>query len=69
MYILIMMFLLKGILHLCNQTLRDWYSKGQATIETVEFGLLITAASIGVDQVFELKTTLRYLGDPENEQS
>jgi hypothetical protein len=27
-----------GILHLCNQTLVDWYSKRQATVETATFG-------------------------------
>jgi hypothetical protein len=27
-----------GILHLCNQTLIDWYSKRQATVETATFG-------------------------------
>jgi hypothetical protein len=33
-----------GILHLCNQTLIDWYSKRQATVETAKFGSEFTAA-------------------------
>jgi hypothetical protein len=32
-----------GILHLCNQTLIDWYSKRQATVETATFGSEFTA--------------------------
>ena len=27
-----------GVLHLCNSTLIDWYSKRQATVETATFG-------------------------------
>jgi hypothetical protein len=33
-----------GILHLCNQTLIDWYNKRQATVETATFGAEFTAA-------------------------
>jgi hypothetical protein len=51
-----------GILHLCNQTLIDWYSKRQATVETATFGTEFTAAQISVDQIIDLRTTLRYLG-------
>jgi hypothetical protein len=39
-----------GILHLCNQTLINWYSKRQATVETATFGSEYTAARIAVDQ-------------------
>jgi hypothetical protein len=48
-----------GVLHLCNQTLFDWYSKRQATVETATFGSEFTAATIAVDQIIDLKTTLR----------
>jgi hypothetical protein len=51
----------KGILHLCNQTLIHWYSKRPATVETVTFGSEFTAAQIAVDQIIDLRTTLRYL--------
>jgi hypothetical protein len=50
-----------GILHLCNQTLFDLYSKRQATVETATFGSEFTAALIAVDQIMDLRTTLRYL--------
>jgi hypothetical protein len=53
-----------GILHLCNQTLIDWYSKRQATVETATFGSEFTSARIAVDQIIDLRTTLRYLGVP-----
>jgi hypothetical protein len=58
-----------GILHLCNQTLIDWYSKRQATVETATFGSEFTAARIAVDQIMDLRTTLRYLGVPVREKS
>jgi hypothetical protein len=58
-----------GILHLCNQTLIDWYSKRQATVETATFGSEFTAARIAVDQIIDLRTTLRYLGVPVNDKS
>jgi hypothetical protein len=48
-----------GILHLCNQTLIDWYSKRQATVETATFGSELTAARIAMDQIIDLRTTLR----------
>ena len=51
-----------GILHFCNQTLIDWYSKRQATVETATFGSEFTAARISVDQIIDFRTTLRYLG-------
>jgi hypothetical protein len=58
-----------GALHLCNQTLVDWYSKRQATVETATFGSEFTAARIAVDQIIDLRTTLRYLGVPVNSKS
>jgi hypothetical protein len=58
-----------GILHFCNQTLVDWYSKRQATVETATFGSEFTAARIAVDQIIDLRTTLRYLGVPVHAKS
>jgi hypothetical protein len=58
-----------GTLHLCNQTLFDWYSKRQATVETATFGSEFTAARIDVDQITDLRTTLRYLCVPVREKS
>jgi hypothetical protein len=57
------------ILHLCNQTLIDWYSKRQATVETATFGSEFTATRIAVDQIIDLRTTLRYVGVPISEKS
>jgi hypothetical protein len=58
-----------GIIHLCNQTLVDWYSKRQATVESATFGSEFTAARIAVDQIIDLRTTLRYLGVPVVQKS
>jgi hypothetical protein len=51
-----------GIIHLCNQTMIDWYSKSQATVDTAAFKLELTAAQIAVDQIIDLRTTFDILG-------
>jgi hypothetical protein len=53
-----------GILHLLNQCPIDWYSKKQATVETATYGSEFVAARTCVEQVMDLRTTLRYLGVP-----
>jgi hypothetical protein len=53
-----------GILHFINNTPIDWYSKAQATVETATYGSEFVAARIAVDQIIDLRTTLRYLGVP-----
>jgi hypothetical protein len=68
-----------GILHLCNQTLIDWYSKRQVTVETATLGSEFTAARTAVDKIIDLRTavdkiidlrtTLRYLGIHVNAKS
>jgi Reverse transcriptase (RNA-dependent DNA polymerase) len=58
-----------GVLHLCNGTLVEWYSRRQATVETTTFGSEFTAARIAVDQIIDFRTTLRYLGVPLNNKS
>jgi hypothetical protein len=58
-----------GILHLCSQTLIDWYRKGQVTVDTAAFGSEFTVAQIAVDQIINLQTTLRYLGVPVHHKS
>jgi hypothetical protein len=58
-----------GILHLCNQTLIDWYSKWHATVETATFVSEFTAARIAVDQIIDLRKTLLYLGVPIHHKS
>jgi hypothetical protein len=58
-----------GILHLINKTPLDWYSKKQATVETATYGSEFVAARTCVDQIIDLRTTLRYLGVPVRDKS
>jgi hypothetical protein len=58
-----------GILHLCNGTLMEWYSRWQVTVETATFGSEFTASIIAADQIMYFRTTLRYLGVPVNNKS
>jgi Reverse transcriptase (RNA-dependent DNA polymerase) len=58
-----------GILHFCNQTLVDWYSKRQACVQTATFGSEFVAARIATDQIMDFRNTLRYLGVPIRECS
>jgi hypothetical protein len=61
--------LVTGILHLCNQTLIESFSKRQACVQTATFGSEFVAARIAVDQIVDLRNTLRYLGVPVQERS
>lgn len=58
-----------GILHLVNKTPIDWYSKKQATVETATYGSEFVAARICVEQIIDLRNTLRYLGVPIRDKS
>jgi hypothetical protein len=58
-----------AILHFLNQTSMDWYSRKQATVETATFGSEFIAARTTIDQIIDLRTTLRYLGIPIQEKS
>jgi len=51
-----------GIIHFMNQTPIDWYSKKQGTVETATYGSEFVAARTCVEQVMDLRLTLRYLG-------
>jgi hypothetical protein len=53
-----------GILHLVNQTPADWYSKKQGGVVTATYGSEFIAARTCVEQVMDLRSTLRYLGVP-----
>ena len=53
-----------GILHLLNQTPIDWYAKKQATVETATYGSEYVASRTCVEQIIDLRNTLRYLGVP-----
>ena len=58
-----------GILHLMNKMPIDWYSKKQATVEVATYGSELVAMRTCVEQVIDLRTTLRYLGVPLRKQS
>ena len=53
-----------GILHFANQTPIDWYSKKQSTPETATYGSEFIAGRTCMEQVLDLRHTLRYLGVP-----
>ena len=53
-----------GVLHLINKTPIDWFSKKQSTVETATYGSEFVAARTCVEQIIDLRTTLRYLGVP-----
>ena len=42
----------------------DWYSKKQATVETVTYGSEFVAAKTAAEQIMDNRQTLRYLGAP-----
>jgi hypothetical protein len=59
-----------AILHFLNQTPMDWYSKKQApTVKTATFGSEFIAARTTIDQIVDLRMTLRNLGVPIQEKS
>jgi hypothetical protein len=58
-----------GILYLVNKTPIDWYSKKQASVETATYGSEYVAARTCVEQVMDLRLTLRYLGVPIRDKS
>jgi len=58
-----------GILHLVNKTPIEWYSKKQATVETATYGSEFVAARVCVEQIIDLRNTLRFLGVPVREMS
>jgi len=51
-----------GILHIINKTPMDWFCKKQATVESATYGTEFVAARTCVEQVIDIRTTLRYLG-------
>jgi hypothetical protein len=60
---------LTGILHLINQTPFDWFCKRQSTVETATYGSEFVAARIAVEQIIDIRTTLRYFGVPVTEMT
>ena len=60
---------LTGILHLLNKMPVDWCSKKQATVETAAHGSELLAMRTCIEQIIDLRTTLRCLGVPLQDKS
>ena len=58
-----------GILHLINKTPVDWFSKKQATVEVATYSSEMLAMRTCIEQVIDLRNTLRYLGVPVHPKS
>ena len=58
-----------GILHLVNKTPMDWFCKKQGTVETATYGSEFNAACARVEQIMDIRMTLRYLGVPIRDRS
>jgi hypothetical protein len=58
-----------AILHFLNKFPIDWYSKKQATVKTATYGSEYISARTCVDQIVDLRTTLRYLSVPIRDMS
>jgi hypothetical protein len=58
-----------AVLHMINQTPLDAFSKKQATVETATYGSEYVAARTCVEQLMDIRTTLRYLEVPIRGQS
>ena len=56
-------------LQFLNQTPIDAYTKRQSTVETATYGSEFVAARTAVDQIIDIRTTLRYLGVPIRDKS
>ena len=50
------------ILHFMNKTVIYFYSKKQPVVETATYGSEYMAARITVEEIMELRNSLRYLG-------
>lgn len=62
MHCLMMEGSVTGIIHYANQTLLDWFTKKQNTVETATYGSEFMAACICVEQIYDIRNTLQYLG-------
>ena len=58
-----------AVLHFLNQTPIDAYTKRQSTVETATYGSEFVAPRTAVDQIIDIRTTLRYLGVPIRDRS
>jgi hypothetical protein len=58
-----------GVLHFLNGTMIDWYSKKMNTVETATYGAEFVSARTCIEQLVDLRNTLRYMGVPLREKS
>ena len=55
---------MSGILHFINQTPIQWFAKKQNTVETATYGSEFMVARQAVEQIMDLRYTLRMMGIP-----
>ena len=53
-----------GIIHIANQTVINYFTKKQPTVETATYGSEFMAARTATEQILDLRLTLHYLGIP-----
>ena len=53
-----------AVLHFFNLTPGDWYSKRHATVENATYGSEFVAAKTAIEQIVDIRQTLRYLRVP-----
>ena len=53
-----------GIIHMVNQTVVDWFSKLQGTVETATYSSEFVAARIATEQVMDMRNVLMSMGVP-----
>jgi len=53
-----------GVLHFLNQTPTDWFTKRQKQVETATYGSEFMAARQAIEQIIDLRYTLRMFGVP-----
>lgn len=53
-----------GCVHSANKTPIMWYSKRQATIETATYGAELFVGRTCIEQIIDLRNTVRHLGVP-----
>ena len=58
-----------GVLHFLNKTPIDWYCKKQATSETATYSAEYCACRTCIEQIIDLRNTLRYLGVNLNDKT
>ena len=61
--------LVTGILHIINKCPIDWYSNKQGTVKMVTFVSEANAARTAMEQIIDLRGSLRYMGVPLRDSS